>query len=135
MLEAVMHVDHAMECCKEQVRRGRFFLFEHPQRSSAFGLASVREVLGLPGVRRVSFDQCMFGLKSKVRGVPMRKRTTFITNATPIVNAFSGKFCDGSHAHQIIEGAEGGIKRAAWAQVYPQPLVHCIVEAACQVAR
>ena len=133
--EAVMYVDHAMECCKEQVRRGRFFLFEHPQRSSAFELGSVTEVLALPGVRRVSFDQCMFGLKSKVRGVPMRKRTTFLTNAKPIVNAFSGRFCDCSHDHQIIEGAEGGMKRAAWAQMYPPPMVHCIVEAACQMTR
>ena len=133
--EAEMYVDHAMQCCKEQVRRGRFFLFEHPQRSSAFALRSVTEVLALPGVRRVSFDQCMFGLKSKVRRVPMRKRTTFLTNAKPIVAAFSGRFCDCSHDHQIIEGAEGGMKRAAWAQTYPLPMVHCIVEAACQMMR
>ena len=58
-------------------------------------------------VKLITFDQCMLGLVSKETKTPMQKRTCILTNVPEIVSAMDGKFCDGSHPHQKIEGSEG----------------------------
>ena len=84
----------------------------------------------LPGVETVVFDQCMLGLKSKVSGLPMRKRTRIMSNSRELIKLLQGKCCDGSHVHQAIQGSEGGVKRSVWAQKYPPGLVQIIADAA-----
>lgn len=58
------------------------------------------------GVRTTTFDQCQFGLQSKVDRIPMRKRTTLLHNMPAIDKVFGGKICVGLHQHCNIQGQE-----------------------------
>ena len=127
-------VNHAMQCAAVQVQRRTFFVYEHPEGASSWELESVAKVQSMPGVQAVTFDQCMLGLVSP-SGVPMRKRTKFLTNSSVVAEAFRGKMCDKSHEHQTIQGSEHGIRRSAWAQVYPRPMVNLLVQCACELQR
>jgi hypothetical protein len=69
--------------------------------------------------RVVIFDQCMFGLRSKVGQIAMKKSTRFLTNMPQVRKAFHQCRCDKSHIHCSIQGSEGGEKRSVWAQRYP----------------
>ena len=91
--------------------------------------SEVQYLLEQEDVKLITFDQCMFGLVSKETKTPMQKRTCILTNVPEIVSALDGKFCDGSHPHQRIEGSEGGCKRSVWAQHYPDQMVDTLCKA------
>ena len=133
--EGKLRWNHAVACCKTQLARGRFFALEHPVMSDAWKLNSSKKLGALHGVYNVIFDQCMVGLRSKVHGVPMRKRTRLMTNSLHLKAAFEGMLCDGRHEHQVIQGVEGGVRRSVWSQVYPPPMVEAIAKAAQQMQR
>lgn len=124
------------DVCKYQHRHGLGFILEHPQRASSWHAPDLTSLESLEGVRKVSFDQCRFGLVSKERKLPQQKPTTLLTNMNSVVNRFSGVRClcemqliDGElKKHQTIQGQEGGMSRARWAQFYPQPLVAALVD-------
>ena len=103
-------------------------MFEHPASASSWRTPHVQAVANAEGVFQVTFDQCMFGLVSKVTQTPMRKRTRLLTNCQRVRERFSNGMCDNSHDHQIIEGAEGGMKRSVWAQHYPIGFVEALVD-------
>ena len=126
----MVFLKHSMHAAQNQVAGHRFFAFEHPASASSWKQPCVQAVQSLPGVETVVFDQCMLGLKSKVNGIPMRKRTRIMTNSRELIKLLSGKCCDRTHAHECIQGSEGGVKRSVWAQVYPPGLVQIIAEAA-----
>ena len=90
----------------------------------------VERVQRLPGVMTIVIDQCMVGLRSKVDGVPMRKRTKIMTNSRHLVHLLAGRRCDRQHEHRVIEGSEGGCSRAKWAQRYPRQFCEIVVLAA-----
>ena len=125
--EGLTHLTHAMNIAKQQVVNGRYFAFEHPASSSAWKEDVVVDVGKLPGVQTVDFDQCLLGLVS-FSGKPMRKRTRVMTNVPGIVLKLRGCFCKNNHgcAHQLIQGAEGGIPRSVWAQRYPRGFIDAI---------
>ena len=127
--EAELLLEHGMQACELQYRRGRFFFFEHPERSSAWDMQVPTRLAHLPGVSVVVLDMCMFGLKTKVHGVPMRKRTKIMTNCPELAAALQGHLCDGHNGacHQIIQGVEGGVARSVWAQRYPPAFVELVV--------
>lgn len=133
--QGMRFLEHSMECARIQIENGAYFCFEHPAGASSWDTDCVRAISKRLGVRIVSFDQCMFGLRSKVSGQPMRKRTKLMTNSPSIYTAFHGRYCDRSHLHQSIQGSEGGVKRSTWAQVYPPPMVTQLAECACQICR
>lgn len=135
MDEAEGFMEHTVRCCLYQVSQERYFALEHPASSGAFKLPCVQALKNTPGVQEIVFDQCMLGLRSKVRGVPMRKRTKILTNSPQLVRAFSGLMCSGDHEHQRIEGEEGGVKRSCWAQRYPEQMVHRLVMAAKEMCQ
>ena len=81
-----------------------------------------------PGVRLAHFDQCQFGLVTDVAKLPVKKRTSILTNSQAVYSALHGKYCPNDHKHQIISGSEGGKKRSQSAQCYPDPLVLAIVK-------
>ena len=108
---------------KKQHLEGRLFAHEHPACASSWQLPDVQRVQAMDGVMMVVFDQCMVGLKSKVHGKAMRKRTRRMTNAPRIVAQSSGLLCDRCHQHQTIQGSEGGMKRSVWPHIYPPPMV------------
>lgn len=120
-------LEHSMRAARRQITERRYFAFEHPAGASSWPQQCVEDVAGLPGVEAVTFDQCMLGLTSKVHGIPMRKRTTILTNSPCLAAQLRGHFCDQSHDHQVIQGVEGGVQRSVWAQKYPLGLVSRLV--------
>lgn len=133
--QGMIHLRHSMNCAAEQHVKGRLFVFEHPAGATSWKTSEVQYVSGLDGVVSVTFDQCMLGLKSKVHGVPMRKRTRLLTNSTEVARRFSGHMCDKMHDHQRIQGIEGGLRRSQWAQCYPEPMVALLAAAAAAEVR
>ena len=134
--EGAGYVNHSMDAASEQLRRGRFFCFEHPSSSSAWALPAVRQIRENPEVFTVTFDQCMVGLQSPLYGKPMRKRTRLMTNSWAIVNNFRGLMCDKNHGeHQRIQGAEAGVRLSVHAQLYPRGMVERLAAAAQAMER
>jgi hypothetical protein len=127
--EGKLYLSHSMQCARKQYDEGRKFVFEHPERAASWKEEEVETVLNLPGVQIVVVDLCMLGLRSKVSGTPMRKRTKFMTNCCNIAQRFACVgLCDRTHEHQTIQGAEGGVRRSVWAQCYPAPLCQLLAD-------
>ena len=63
-------------------------------------------------------------------GAPVRKRTSIMTNSDSLVAALQTCQCPKNHVHRKIEGSELGHKMSKWCQVYPEPLVKILAEAA-----
>mgnify|MGYP003333908855 CR=1 FL=1 len=135
--QGMVHLNHSMDCAKDQLSRNALFVFEHPARASSWRLPVVQQVLAHPDVVVVSFDQCMLGLKSKVHGMPMRKRTKIATNCRVTAARFAMRCCqcDRSHVHQTIQGSEGGVRRSVWAQMYPPGMVDLLARTSESDAR
>jgi hypothetical protein len=127
--QAEVFVNHCMELCQLQHEKNRKFMYEHPRRASSWKLASVMSVAQLPGVSIVHFDMCAVGMKSPL-GAPVRKRTSILTNSDSVVAALQKCQCPKNHIHRKIEGSELGHKMSKWCQVYPEPLVKILAEAA-----
>ena len=132
--EGMLYLCHAMECARRQTREGRFFVFEHPATATSWEQTVVKDIASLPGVQTVTCDLCMLGLQAKVSKLPMRKPTKIMTNSSDMARRFvaSGR-CDKSHSHQAIEGAEGGVRRSVWAQVYPEAMIDLLVAGAASL--
>ena len=86
------------------------------------------KVENLPG-EHARFDQCQFGLVSKVDRNPIQKTTVLCSNMPAIISAFHGRTCAGGHTHCSIQGSEGGLKRSTWAQYYPTPMCEALAKA------
>lgn len=87
----------------------------------------VQQMINTPGNWVATFDMCRFGLKSP-SGIPMKKRTKFLTNLKGLYTALDGCFCDGTHTHEAIQGSECGTKRSTFAQTYPDGFVSLVCE-------
>lgn len=129
--EAISLLKHAMKCATQQVRAGRYFVFEHPYAATSWQQPCVLQVAQLEGVHRVTFDQCRFGLVTKIHKTAVRKRTHFLTNSKEVVRVFDKTYCKRDHEHAVLEGSEGGVKRCKWAERYPDEL--CAALAQCAV--
>jgi hypothetical protein len=126
--DATLHLEFCMLLADLQETDNRGWALEHPDAAKSWDNNKVKAALGRgAGVAR--FDQCMYGLISKVDGIPMRKRTRFMSNIAPLNECFNNKFCDKSHRHVMVMGAEGGERRSVWAQRYPQALCEQVVKA------
>ena len=84
------------------------------------------QVKELPGMVKVIFDQCRYGLVSVESKTLIKKPTVFATNCPAIIQEFQGKRCHGDHEHCRLEGSEGGQKRTKAAQVYPSQLCDAV---------
>ena len=92
-----MHVNYCCSLYKEQYGAGLYFLHEHPLGANSWRLRGIKRLLGLPGVRRHSGDQCQYGAKvrkGKLKGSPIRKPSGFMTNA-PWLGAELSRRCRG----------------------------------------
>ena len=112
-----------------QARPPRAFIFEHPLAASSWQHPSVKHVAERAGIYCPHFDQCRFGLASKMLRSPMKKPTTLMTNMRSVYLAFNGQRCLGGHTHQVIMGNEGGMKRSSHAACYPELMVQALVQA------
>ena len=120
--DGLQHLEFAMQVFEWQVRRGRWALFEHPQGSAAWQEESVRRREELPGVEKVTGDQCMYGLRVKEGEELSKKSTGFMSNSEKILQRLS-KRCSGDHPHQELIGG-----RAKKAEEYPPQLCREIVK-------
>ena len=132
--EGVLHLSHSMDCAKTQYDGQRTFIFEHPFNATSWRQHCVHRVRSLPGIYCITIDMCYFGLRSKVHRRPMRKRTRIMTNSRLVADGLQGCLCPRNHDHQVIEGSEGGVRRSAWAQVYPPAFVEKLAQLAVQLA-
>ena len=123
---AMTHLKFMCDIYKSQMNRGKLFLHERPASASSWRERCALDTMMHGNVKTTLADQCMFGLKSKIHGIPMRKITRTLTNAPGLVRRLRGHHCDRCHAHQAIRGSEGGVKRSVWAQCYPPGLVEVL---------
>ena len=105
--DATLHLEFCMLLADLQETQGCGWAFEHPDAARSWHNQKVEATLQR-GALVARFDQCMFGLVSKVDRTPMRKRTRFMTNIHELHKAFNKKFCDCSHPHVAVQGSEGG---------------------------
>ena len=126
--DATLHLEFCMLLADLQESGGRGWVLEHPDTAKSWANAKVQERLH-HGSYVARFDQCCFGLVSKVTRTPMKKRTRFMTNILHLWNHFHSKFCDHHHDHVTVQGSEGGEKRSVWAQRYPPALCEAAVGA------
>ena len=75
---------------------------EQPSLSLLFITDVFREILSLPCVFSVKFDQCQFGGVLAGEGC-FRKRTAILTNSRPLLQL--RKLCPGGHQHIKLEGS------------------------------
>jgi hypothetical protein len=132
--DATLHLEFCMLLADIQESNHRGWAFEHPDSAKSWQNAKVKWWVDR-GAYMARFDQCMFGLVSKVDGVRMKKRTRFMTNIKQLYDAFDKKVCDKTHEHVAVQGSEGGEKRSVWAQRYPQGLCETAVQAFASFCR
>ena len=66
-----MLLTFAMEIVEMQIDGGRGFCLEHPKNASSWEHPSVLRVAQMPGVQKVTFDQCVFGACTKCSHTPV----------------------------------------------------------------
>ena len=118
------HIEFVTTLYRKQIEAGRYFLHEHPQGATSWGLNEVRTIGDTQGVHTVVGDQCMYGLTTEgKRGssvMPAKKRTKFMTNSYHVARELRRR-CDGTHKHQpLLEGRAEGTAR------YPPELCRAI---------
>ena len=128
--KAMIMLKHSMDCARVQVMNKRLFVFEHPWRATSWTQNCVMDIMGLPGVHKVVFDQCCFGAVTKITKTPVRKRTQLMTNSSAVVALFDKQFCKRDHQHTHLEGVEGGERRTKHAEVYPPELCQALAQCA-----
>lgn len=121
--EAVEHMAFAVKLYRLQLEQGRFFLHEHPEKASSWGLKEIEKLGREVGVSITVIDQCMYGLTTwgmNGKRMKAKKGTKFMTNSKCIGKELQQR-CDGQHQHQrLVSG------RAAEAARYPPELCRAI---------
>ena len=116
---------HLVFCCAlyfEQMKRGDYFLHEHPAGASSWQTPAMVRLSAAPGVVRVTGDMCAHGMWQTDKEGPglVRKPTGFMTNS-PCLAERVGLRCRGGHRHiPLLNG------RARQAQEYPDGLCRAI---------
>ena len=121
----------SMQIAEVQIKKGNYFIFEHPASAVSWQQSCVSKIASRKMVSCVVFDQCRFGLQSKVHQIPHKKSTKFMTNCKEVADAFRDVKCKGDHKHQEIMGTEGGQSRSSWAAIYPDNMCNALVDAVC----
>ena len=123
--EGRKHLNFMVSLYRDQLRRGKHFLHEHPQTAYSWQEVAIKALSRDSHVHVVTGDQCMYGLLTpddKGNPVPARKATTFMTSSRQMADLL-GPRCDGSHTHQpLVSG------RCAAAAFYPKKLIQTILQ-------
>eukprot|EP00435_Cladocopium_sp_Y103_P050345 s671_g15.t1 len=115
------HLEIAMEVAKWQHRRGKVFVFEHPELARSWSEPCVQALLKLEGVIRTRCDMCAYGMAVDAGGFN-KKPTGIAVNSIHIARRLSMR-CPGGHQHQPT--MEGRPKKA---QVYPKKFCQAILK-------
>ena len=106
-----------------QIRKGRYFIFEHPEGASSWSEPCVQRLLRLPGMEVTVADQCQFSLVTNGPSGeprPALKPTRFASNSWLLLEELTRR-CAHEHDHQPLIGG-----RATAAAEYPPDLCHAI---------
>ena len=98
---AVKHLEFCFRFAKMQMRKGRYFLFEHPAGASSWNEPCVQRLLKLPGVEVTEADQCQFGLVTPDPdgdNKPALKPTRFASNSWLLLEELTRR-CPRDHEH------------------------------------
>ena len=79
----------------------RFWMREQPSGTWVDEIYPWTQVIRQPGFNKVTFDQCMTGLKDS-KGTPMKKPTEIAANDDELLIPFAKYTCDGRHDHSQI---------------------------------
>ena len=92
------------------------------------------QVMSLPSVMIVDFDQCRFGLKSP-SGQLMKKKTRIMSNCPAIIHQFRDKLCQcPKGSHRSVSGNECGVRISSYAQHYPMAMCEAFAAGVMQTA-
>ncbi len=83
-VRAAVHLEFVCELYRDQIEDGRFFLHEHPEGAGSWEAEPISQLLLVPGVERVTADQCQYGQQvnfGTYKGRPVKKPTGFMSNA------------------------------------------------------
>ena len=67
LIEGKVLLNFALDVYRWQVRRGRYFLHEHPATATSWRLPEVQKMLSHPRVECIVSDMCMFGMKAVIK--------------------------------------------------------------------
>ena len=124
----------SVEACKLLYINECFFSIENPVNSLLWLLPGLRYLSKLPGVHKVVFDQCEFGLcfPDSLPTERCKKRTMLLTNHPGLARL--ERRCEGGHTHvhafDSVKTKSGWCKRSALAAVYPRELCRAWIQAA-----
>ena len=123
--EGRKHLKLMVSLYRDQLRRKRHFIHEHPKSASSWHEVGIQSISQDPAVSLVTADQCMYWLvtpDSEGKPMPAKKPTTFMTSSRQMADLLTRR-CDGKHQHQPL--VSGRCKNAAF---YPLKLVHTILQ-------
>ena len=115
------------DICKYQHDHNRYFLLENPLPSAAWTYHDIlKSLLTDCGGKFVIGDQCPYGQRDPVSGLPEQKRTGWLGNSEVILNEV-GRRCSCPHgSHQHIVGSNQFGQRSKQAASYPTALCRAI---------
>ena len=125
MAEGKVLLGFALGVYAWQVKRGKYFLHEHPASASSWATPEVEAIRHMDSVSTVTSDACVFGMRAvgeDGQERPVKKPTRWMSNAPRLLRSL-GYRCCGRHQHTPLLGG-----RAAAAAVYPPELVLAIVK-------
>lgn len=117
--EGLQHFRTAVNVCKRQHRKGKFFVLEHPRGSKAWHEKEAEELRNMEGVFVCKFDMCQFGMR--VGEGLNKKPTTILTNSEEIAKELN-RSCQGGHVHESLMGG-----KACLAAEYPRALCQAML--------
>ena len=123
--EGRKHLSFVTSPYRDQLRRGKHVLHEHPQSAYSWQEAGIKSLAQDPQVHLVTGDQCMYGFVTPTGDInvaPARKATTFMNSSRQMADLL-GTRCDKSHIHQPLVGG-----RCADAAFYPKKLIQTILQ-------
>ena len=108
-----------------QIKRGAYFLHEHPASASSWKCPEIQSLQAFDTVQLISSDMCLFGMVATAAGGevgPVKKPTKWLGNIPRLMHELNRR-CRGDHEWHVplMNG------RAAKAAVYPPGLVSAIM--------
>ena len=123
MAKAIEYIRFSVRVARYQMRKGRFFYFEHPLTATSWNLDELWDILQENDVEAVIVHMCRFGLIARDEhgeGL-VRKATKIATNLPSIASAVNLR-CEGGHRHvHLVSG------RAAAAAEYAPEFCRAVV--------
>ena len=104
-----------------QARRGKYYVFEHPDKARSWEEACLKRLQERPGAYRTRCDMCAYGLAVDNGGFNL-KPTGILTNSKFIAKRMSRR-CPGDHPHVPLIGG-----KAVKAQVYTKQFCEEIIK-------